>query len=125
MNISQTFWKKAQEYAVNEYGSLNAYGEYLSKKHGVKVNLSSYRRVGRLMSYKFIEDVEKFMTDDEMFLYANELVNASNISEEGEDFISDYVTNLNISDEMKEYTRIKRKEQRRKMIEAINKEHGE
>lgn len=44
------------------------------------------------------------------------------IKTEGEDFISDYVTGLNISQELKEYTRIKRKEQRRKMIEAINKE---
>lgn len=122
MNIKQIFWTKCQEHATEEHGSLNAYGEYLSKKHGVGVNLSAYRRVGRLLSYKFIKDVEKFMTDDEMFIYANELVNASNISEEGEDFISDYVTGLNISQELKEYTRIKRKEQRRKMIEAINKE---
>lgn len=119
-NIVATFWAKEQAYAEEHYGSENSFNTHLNNKYGVQLNLSQSRRAGRLLNPKYIESFEPFLTDDERFMYMNYICDQMKNSEEVEDFASDYLLTLNISQELKEFTRIKRRQQRTKMVEAID-----
>lgn len=126
INIVNAFWEKEQEYANENFNSEYAYGNYLSNKYGVRFNLSMYRRCGRLLSLKYIKEVAKFLNDDELFVYINYMCDKSERDDvETEGIASDYLLKLDISQELKEYTRARRKAQRDKMYEAMRKEHGE
>lgn len=126
INIVNVFWEKEQEYANKNFKSENAFGKYLSNRYGVTFNLAMYRRCGRLLNIKYIDEIAKFLNDDELFIYINYMCDKSERDDaETEEIASDYLLKLNISQELKEYTRARRKAQRDKMYEAMRKERGE
>lgn len=120
-NINKIFWERLNEHAKKYHQCQSRYALWLSEKYNKKVDLKRLEREGRLLPKLFIEDIEGFLNDDELFLYVNKI---SENRDDLEDFASDYVMELNISDELRQYIRIKRKKQRDEMYLAIDKENN-
>ena len=123
-DIVNLFWEKEQEFVKEKYGNeLLFFDEVL--KHGNSTRFPVLRKRGSLPNVRFIELFKEFLNDDEVFLYANHWLNKHSEDEEAEDFVSDLLLSLNISAELRQYIRIKRKKQREEMIKAIDKEKNE
>ena len=123
-NIVKTFWEKEQEYVKENYKSELLYLEYLVSIGGKTTRLAQIRKRGSLPHIKFIKEFQKFLNDDDTFLYINYWLNKHPEDEQAEDFASDLLLELNVSEEVRQYIRIKRKKQREKMYLAIDKENG-
>lgn len=123
-NIVKTFWEKEQEYVKENYKSELLYLEYLVSVCGKTTRLAQTRKRGSLPHIKFIKEFQNFLNDDDTFLYINYWLNKHPEDEEAEDFASDLLLELNVSEEVRQYIRIKRKKQREKMYLAIDKENS-
>lgn len=123
MNINKIFWEKEQEYAKAEFGNELKFRNWLKEMTGKKPNFPDMRSKGRLPAYKFIKYFEPFLTDDERYLLLQERYkDVSELSELTEAYLNEYYTKLVLSPEVRFKQRLKRKMERMKMIEAIEKE---
>lgn len=124
INIVKTFWEKEQEYVKETQASELAYYEYLVSNYGKSTMFYRIRAKGSLPHIRFIKEFRNFLNDDETFLYINYWLNKHPQDDDAEDFASDILLDLRISEEVRQYIRIKRKEQQEKMYLAIDKENS-